>query len=283
LLVGRYDLNTEFYRLASADLFLNSSFGIGPEFATSGFAGPSIFPNTALGVRIGTKPSTNSVVRVAVLDAAPLDKQDGSPDPFDTRNGALVAAEAALLTRSTPANANQHIRIGRRADHLPYDDKIAVGAWYYTSRFAQAAATLPRTKGEAGAYIVTDRTLWKDSGNPDRRLTAFLQAGADLAPAERFGSYVGAGIVASGILVARPSDELGLAVAVARNSGSYVTARNLLGVPADHSETSFELTYLAQIASRIAFQPDIQYVIHPNTDPSLRNATVLQLRFAVTY
>ena len=32
-LVGRYDLNTEFYRLQSAALFLNSSFGIGPEFA----------------------------------------------------------------------------------------------------------------------------------------------------------------------------------------------------------------------------------------------------------
>src|SRR5690349_14154835 len=32
LLAGRYDLNTEFYRLQSAALFINSSFGIGPEF-----------------------------------------------------------------------------------------------------------------------------------------------------------------------------------------------------------------------------------------------------------
>ncbi len=31
LLAGRYDLNTEFSRLQSAALFLNSSFGIGPE------------------------------------------------------------------------------------------------------------------------------------------------------------------------------------------------------------------------------------------------------------
>jgi signal transduction histidine kinase len=36
LLVGRYDLNSEFYRLHSAGLFLHSSFGIGPEFAQSG-------------------------------------------------------------------------------------------------------------------------------------------------------------------------------------------------------------------------------------------------------
>jgi porin len=39
LLGGRYDLNGEFYRLHSAALFLNSSFGMGPEFSQSGPGG----------------------------------------------------------------------------------------------------------------------------------------------------------------------------------------------------------------------------------------------------
>jgi len=43
VLAGLYDLNSEFYRLQSAGLFLNSSFGIGPEFSQSGVGGPSIF------------------------------------------------------------------------------------------------------------------------------------------------------------------------------------------------------------------------------------------------
>jgi len=59
-LVGRYDLNTEFYRLQSAALFMNSSFGIGPELAQSGVGGPSIFPNTAVGTRVDFKPSRSS-------------------------------------------------------------------------------------------------------------------------------------------------------------------------------------------------------------------------------
>jgi len=46
ILIGRYDLNSELYHLHAADLFLNSSFGIGPEFSQSGQAGPSIYPNT---------------------------------------------------------------------------------------------------------------------------------------------------------------------------------------------------------------------------------------------
>ena len=53
-LAGRYDLNTEFYRVQSAGLFLNSSFGIGPEFSGSGAGGPSIFPSTCL---LYTSPS----------------------------------------------------------------------------------------------------------------------------------------------------------------------------------------------------------------------------------
>src|ERR1700719_3839936 len=39
ILIGRYDLNSEFYRLQSAGLFLNSSFGGGPEFSQSGRKG----------------------------------------------------------------------------------------------------------------------------------------------------------------------------------------------------------------------------------------------------
>jgi porin len=68
VLAGLYDLNSEFYRLQSAGLFLNSSFGIGPEFAQSGVEGPSIFPDTSVGIRIAFKPAEGLVVRVAALD-----------------------------------------------------------------------------------------------------------------------------------------------------------------------------------------------------------------------
>src|SRR5262249_52916013 len=59
ILVGRYDLGMEFYRLQSATLFVNSSFGVGPEFSQSGQGGPSIFPNTSLGARVAVKCARN--------------------------------------------------------------------------------------------------------------------------------------------------------------------------------------------------------------------------------
>ena len=98
-LVGRYDLNTEFYRLQSGALFVNSSFGIGPEFAQSGRAGPSIFPNTAVGTRVDFKPSPNVVWRAAVLDGVPVGRPGGGIRLFAPGDGVLLVGEVALVSR----------------------------------------------------------------------------------------------------------------------------------------------------------------------------------------
>jgi porin len=44
-----------------------------------------------------------------------------------------------------------------------------------------------------------------------------------------------------------------------------------------------EASYLAQIAARLAVQPDLQYVIHPNTNPRQSSAVVAQLRFEIKF
>ena len=82
VLFGRYDLNSEFYRLQSASLFLNSSFGIGPEFSQSDQEGPSIFPNTSVGARFAVKPAQDIVIRTAVLDGVPVDRSNGKSKKY---------------------------------------------------------------------------------------------------------------------------------------------------------------------------------------------------------
>jgi porin len=48
---GLYDLNSEFDSIETAGLFINPSHGIGPDLSQTGEYGPSIFPETGLGVR----------------------------------------------------------------------------------------------------------------------------------------------------------------------------------------------------------------------------------------
>jgi len=50
-----------------------------------------------------------------------------------------------------------------------------------------------------------------------------------------------------------------------------------------NAETAIELTYLLQVNSWLAIQPDLQYVVTPNTTPTIRNAWAFQVRFEMSF
>jgi porin len=286
ILIGRYDLNTEFDRLQSAALFLNGSFGIGPEFSQSGRSGPSIFPDTSVGARIAWKPARAIVLRTAFLDGVPVERPDGRKI-FAQGDGLLLVTEGAYLLRpsSTEPPRNPRFRLGRLAGLPPYTAKIALGAWHYTASFPDLSETLADGRpvqhhGSSGAYALADMTLYTDRATPSRRLNAFGQFGVGDARVDRFARYTGGGLVMSGPLKGRPNDELGLAVAVAHDS-ARVTARQGAGGTA--TEATLECSYLAPLTSRLAVQPDLQYVMHPNSDRAIRNALVAMLRFELSF
>lgn len=287
LLIGIYDLNSEFYRVAAAGLFLNSSFGVGPEFSQSGIEGPSIFPRTSAGLRLAMKPTPDTVLRGAVLDGVPVVRPNGSHAVFRAGDGLLAILEFAWLSRGgaamAPPSATRD-RIGRYSALIPYDDKLAAGTWHYTSRFADlndadsTGAPLMR-QGSSGAYVLGERLLIGDDAGSGRRLSAFGQAGFADARTNRFGSYFGAGIVGSGWGPMREEDQAGLSVAQARNGSHYMLAQ--ASTHPRRAETTVELSYLTRVSKYVTVQPDIQYVAHPNTDPALADALVLQLRFEI--
>jgi porin len=243
VLIGRYDLNSEFYRLQSAGLFLNSSCGVGPEFSQSGVRGPSIYPNTAFAMRIGYRPAKNWVVRAAAFDG-------------------LILGEIAFLTRPSSRQMPRDIRsrLGRLAGLSPYKAKLSVGAWHYTS-----------SQRSSGIYVLGDRMMYE---NGPRTVAAFGQVGIGDSRVDRFGRYVGAGVVIAAPIAGRDQDELGLAMAAGRDSGQFNIQQNAL-----KGETTFEGTYLAPLNSHLAVQPDIQYVVHPSAVRGRKNALVMLLRF----
>ena len=289
-LAGLYDLNSEFYRLQTAGLFLNSSFGIGPEFAQSGLAGPSIFPNTSVGARFAYKPAPNIVLRSAVLNGVPVDRPNGSQGVFERGDGLLLVGEAAFLNRPAPEAppSGARFRIGRASGLPPYDDKLALGGWHYTANFNDLSQLGPdgtpaQRHGSGGVYAIADHLFFQGTRDPSQRVTGFLQLGIGDNRVNRFGSYIGAGMAAAGFIPGRSSDEFGLAVAAARNGAHYVNSQAQQGTPVTGAEIALELTYLAQLTDWIALQPDLQYVIHPNTNPALKNALVLQCQIEVSF
>ncbi len=248
VLFGRYDLNTEFDRSQSAGLFLNSSFGIGPEFSQNG---PSIYPATSVGARVTYRPVRSVLVRVA-------------------RFNGLSIGEVAYLYRPTTANEprNPHRRLGRLAGLPPYKAKIAVGAWHFTSG------------GSSGIYVVADQAIYTDPRQGARHLAAFGQLGFDRAHGDRFARYTGIGLAMSAPFRGRDNDEIGLALASARNRTSYTIET---GMPVARGEATLECTYLAPITSHLAIQPDLQYVIHPDSRRTTKNALVAFVQFEISF
>jgi porin len=290
VLAGLYDLNSEFYRLQSAGLFLNSSFGIGPEFAQSGAAGPSIFPDTSVGMRFALKPAAGVVIRTGVFDGVPLDRPNGSRAAFKSGDGALIVGEVAFLDRPQLSTrpASGRMRIGRQAMLGEYDAKVAVGAWHYTATLDDLSETQPdgqpvRHRGSSGFYALGDRLLYRSVDRPERKLTGFVQAGVGDSRVDRFGAYLGAGFTAVGMFEGRATDELGMALAYARNGSHYMSAQRVQGLPVTNAEKTIELTYLVQCNSWLALQPDLQYVIAPNTTTAIPNAWAFQLRVEVSF
>jgi porin len=290
VLVGRYDLNTEFYRLQSAALFVNSSLGMGPEFSQSGQGGPSIFPDTSVGARFAFKPARDVVLRAAILDGAPVDRPDGGHRVFAQGDGLLLVAEAAFLSRSVPEDRplSRRFRLGRSADFRPYDDKLAIGGWYYTAKFddlsEQESNGRPVShRGSGGVYVLADELVHRSAVQSSRQINVFGQLGFGDSRVNRFGFYAGGGLVFSGLFPALENDELGLAVAIARNGSHFIELQRESAAPVTGTETTLELTYLFQIGKHMALQPDIQYVMRPGTDATRRNALAAALRFELSY
>lgn len=289
LLGGIYDLNSEFDRVQAAGLFLNSSFGITPELAESGTTGPSIYPRTAAALRLAVRPCDGALLRAALIDGSSFERPEGSHALFKHRDGALEVVEWSLLRRPD-ATGDEPLtpKIFGRFSPLPtYEDKIAVGAWRYSKRFPAAEAG-ERGAGSArytseGAYAVGEWRLLGRGADAKERVSGFAQFGFASAPANRFGAYFGGGLVAQGWLFGRASDQIGISVARACESGAYRRKTSLAGIRSEQAETTWEMSYLTQLKSWLTLEPDLQLVSHPDAEPARRAAAVFQLRSEFTF
>jgi porin len=255
---GLYDLNSEFYQSDASGLLISPPFGIGSELSATGPNGPSIFPSTALAVRLAAKIG-KGYAQVAVINAeAGTIGDEGGVAPFG-REGVLLIGEAGV-------HAN---------------GKFAIGGWTYSKR--QPTVSPPDlTQGPPprqawGAYFIAEQTL---SGNADegRSLQGFLRIGISDGKTTPFSSGWQAGILVNQPFKGRPASAFSLGVGSAGLSHNYRDAVPVGDPALRKAETIIEATYKDEILPGLSLQPDVQYVVHPSADPTIKNALVLGLR-----
>lgn len=269
VLGGLYDLNSEFDVLSPGLLFINSSFGIGAEYAQSGVNGPSIFPVSSLGVRLSSVLSSRVKLKLAVLDGVSGDPSRLASNEviLSRSDGALIAVEGSYHFKNIDKSTRDRQYVTRRKkvgrEHaISADDKINIGGWYYTAAQTQLSDSLP-SKGDWGAYVGV-QNYWLRAD--ESYISCFARFGVANDRFNRFGSAISGGLVYSG-LSKQKEDHLGVAFSSGVNGKSY----QRLYTPDTRVETSVELTYAMHFSKWLMIQPDIQYVINPSTLGGLSN------------
>ncbi len=298
ILFGLYDVNSEFYSVETAELFLNSSFGIGAALGNSGVNGPSIFPTTSLGARLKAEPFPGYELQAAVLDGIPGEPSHpkGTRVRLDDDDGVFFIAEVAYdRARSEQqgevdgaSRPTQRRRVGREWSQRPTSARIALGTWLYSARMPHLARTNAagdpvQTRGHPGLYLIADYDATQLDPLNASGFALFLQLGWADGDVAQFEGYTGAGFTYTGLLPGRPEDELGMGVAAAYNGHSFKRASRAAGDSPAVAEVAVEWTYQAVLTPWLSLQADLQYVANPGGLSNRRDALVTILRYVVDF
>jgi len=247
VLAGLRDLNAEFYVMEAGELFINSSMGIGVALSQTGANGPSIFPNSALAVRVASELGDQFRVRGAVFDAVANNPEDPSETEIriSEDEGALLIGEA---------------EVGPGADSW----RALIGGWRYTEPVEALNPADPTLHRDRGLYGIAEGRL---GALGDAALHGFAQYGR--APSEIYPVETGwgGGVVATG-LFGRDEDRLGLALAAIEGDAFGL------------EERIWELTYDWIATDFVQLRLDGQWV---DFSEGLEDALVLTTRLTIGF
>jgi porin len=271
VLVGLYDLNSEFYVTESSKIFIHPTFGIGAEMASTGQNGPSVFPTTSFAIRAKAE-TAGYYLQAVVLDGVPGDPNNlqGTHVEFNKGDGTLQVIEGAI-----PLSVSENA----------HNNKLALGVWQYTARFDDWVDKdiygNPAKSRMSGYYAVIDKVLRYKPGSNDESINGFIRFGktnADADPSE-FDAALSTGLLFSGLFDGHEGDQLGIAFAQERNGAKYLAASGNTVA----NEKSFELSYRYLATPGLVLQPMAQYLLNHGNDPAQNKTWWLGMRFEVTF
>ncbi len=255
---GWQDYNSEFNLLPLAGVLLNSSFGIHPEILQGQVP---TYPLTSPALTVHLEPASALFLKAGIYESVPAN---------------AIHPLSRLETAGAGDGHVAALEVGTaRPGPGPGSFKLAVGGWHLDREFRDPVGN--ERGSNRGGYLIAERQF--PLGRDGRAWGLFAQAGTSRADRNQLKGYLGAGVVLHGPWKGRPDDTLSVGVARARLSGPFLAAS-----PGRRQvETAWELTYRLALRPGLALQPDLQYVHHPDAEPSARDALVGALRLVASF
>lgn len=256
--IGLIDLNSEFDVQQVGQHFINSSHGIGAEFAQSGLNGPSIFPTTSTAIVLSYGRSPGFAVRLGVFDSV-----SGDPDRPHVTRIRVPGSTGALI-------------VGELDFEIADAARFRVGGWAHTNPFdalteRAADGSITRLRSSRGAYALVETPPAGSGSHPVVEGWARIGIANDRVNAIRAS-------LGGGITYGTTESKWGFAISHARLGKPVRASLPGQAKPFYKAETNVEVTYAIALSEQIIVQPDLQYIINPGWVVGRNDAFVLGVR-----
>lgn len=256
VLAGLYDVNSEFYVNEAAGLLIAPAFGIGSEFAATGPNGPSIFPSSALAVRVRIPVAQGrGQVQLAVVNAHASTLGDGDGIDLSFHEGVLVVGEAGVMTGPLRAS---------------------VGGWAYSQKRDDVFGDTAPRRAAWGLYGLVEAPVTD-------RLTWFLRAGLSEGHTSPFSGGFQTGALLAPALPGRPDSAFSAGINHAWTGECYRALMLADGTQAAGFEQAWAVTYADRLLPMVTAQVDGQWNRHPGGKADAPNALVTTLRLTFDF
>jgi porin len=164
--------------------------------------------------------------------------------------------------------------------HEKYESfgKYAFGLWGYSERVDDLvdldSLGNPAQRRSKGAYLLAERTLYREAGSPVHHLAGFIRLSRTDGDSTAIDQAINIGLRLRAPFNSREDDIVGIAFSHGRLGDKY----RQLGAATTSAESALEITYRYQVSDWLALQPVYQSIHHPGGDPTLSDVNVLGVR-----
>jgi porin len=275
--LGRLTLNSVFSEEFLASEYFKAFSSVGVDLVPLGIfmnaPGAFGYPDATWGARVKFEPVNQLYMMIGAYNGDPKLKAGALHGVDFSLRGPLFLIGELGLRRN----------YGKESTGLAGNLKFG---GYYNGGTADVFGTglmgrpLETERGRYGLYVVGDQMLvrWGDSAQ-DRHLGAF--GAFTFAPNGRINKvpfFFDTGLVLYGPSRRRPKDFAGFAVVYGSYSGDLRRAEEIQPNPntgVQNFEMTLEWNYGWAIKPGVHFEPDVQYIIHPNGNKTKPNAVVI--------
>jgi len=270
ILAGLYPIDSEFFTMESAGVFLGPHYGTPGDLALT--RGPSIFNSTSFGVRAKWNITGSVYAMGAVLDGIPNDpaRPKVGAIRFAKGDGSFSIGELGWM----PEAGN---------DKFKGHAKAALGLWGYSAKVNDQRDTdaggNALQRYQRGGYLLGERSLLRLGEGDERYISGFARYTWNDGDSTALKNTLNLGLHLKGPVASRPDDILGFAWSRGGISRKW---RDVQTVPANTTanEDTLEITWRFALTPWLAVQPNYQYIRHPG-GTTQTNAKLIGVRVDV--